>query len=265
LFAVKITSFSLKKQTGNLSMKHLSLVQVVALVTLCFALARPASAQVDANLVFTPVAPCRIADTRVAGGIIAANVARAFDVTAVSNYSFQGGESSNCNIGNAGSFAALAANITVINPNASGNLKSYAFATATPVTANTMSYAAGEVRTVFAIVKLDQSAASNEMSVISSASAHLTIDVVGYFTQAPSAPALQCVETAEASTTMAAGAADDAFAPNCPSGYVQTATNCRTSSYLTPLVWQANGACSARNNSASSATVRATRVCCRVQ
>ncbi|TAG80874.1 MAG: hypothetical protein EAZ21_07260 [Betaproteobacteria bacterium] len=248
-------------------MKPLSLLQVIALAASCFALAQPARAQFDANLVFTPVAPCRIADTRAVGGIMAANVARAFDVTAVSNYSFQGGEASNCNIGAAGSFAALATNITVINPNASGSLKAYAFGAAVPATANTMSYAAGEVRTVFTIVKLDQTASANEMSVISSASAHLTIDVVGYFTQAATvaAPSLQCQETAETSVTIAPGASDDAFAPVCAAGFVQTSTNCRNSSFFVPFAWIAGGACSARNGTASAVTIRATRTCCRIQ
>jgi hypothetical protein len=37
------------------------------------------------DLVFVPVEPCRIIDTRIAGGAIAANSTRNFDVTAVSN------------------------------------------------------------------------------------------------------------------------------------------------------------------------------------
>ena len=47
-----------------------------------------------ADLVYVPVAPCRLFDTRLAGGKIAANTTRGFDVTAAGSYSFQGGSAS---------------------------------------------------------------------------------------------------------------------------------------------------------------------------
>ena len=93
-------------------------------------------------------------------------------MTAVSDYSFQGGEANNCAIGAAGSFAAVAVNITVINPNVSGSLKAFAFGATTPASAIAMSYAAGEVRSNFAVLKIDQGASANELSVVSTASAH---------------------------------------------------------------------------------------------
>jgi hypothetical protein len=69
------------------------------------------------DLVFVPVTPCRILDTRLAGGVIAANTTRSFDVTAVSDYAIQGGAAGNCDgAGAAGSFAIAAINFTVVNP-----------------------------------------------------------------------------------------------------------------------------------------------------
>ena len=52
---------------------------------------------VSLDLVFTPVAPCRIVDTRNAGGLIAANTFRAFDVDD-SNFADQGGYAGSCGI-----------------------------------------------------------------------------------------------------------------------------------------------------------------------
>lgn len=222
---------------------------------------------IDKDLVFVPINACRIIDTRAAGGQLVAGTARHFDVTAVSDYAFQGGEPTNCSsLGSsaiAGSFAALAVNFTVINPNASGTLKAWAFLAAEPSVADAMSFAAGEVRSNFHIVKIDQGASANEMSVKSSVTAHLTADVVGYFKAAP-LPTLQCIDTATTVVTVAAGATADAYAPSCTAGYVPTSTNCEASTWGMPIVFFKGGACSARNNGGSSADLRASRTCCRV-
>ena len=67
------------------------------------------------DLVFTPIDPCRIVDTRLAGGKVLAGTTRSFDVTAVSDYTFQGGAASNCGgAGAAGSFAAALINVAVV-------------------------------------------------------------------------------------------------------------------------------------------------------
>ncbi|MBL8312052.1 MAG: hypothetical protein JNL19_16645 [Burkholderiales bacterium] len=221
----------------------------------------------DKELVYTPMPPCRIVDTRVAGGIIAAGTQRDIDVTAVSSYSFQGGDASNCNgFGTAGSFAAVALNFTVINPNASGTLKAWAFFATEPTDAVAMHFAAGEVRSNSNIIKIDQGASANELSVKPSATTHLTVDVVGYFKAAtlPATPTLQCVNTTETNDTVAAGGTMNTLAPACPAGTVQTATNCTTTSWQMPLVYFKDGTCSAQNNSGSSANLKASRTCCRV-
>ncbi len=219
---------------------------------------------IDRDLVFVPITPCRILDTRLAGGQLIAGSTRSVDVTAVGDYAFQGGEPVNCSgMGAAGSFAALAVNFTIINPNVSGTLKAWPFVGTEPPTATSMAFAAGEVRSNFQIVKLDQGASANEMSVKSSANAHLTADVVGYFKAAP-LPTLQCVNTATASVSIAAGATDNISAPACSAGYIQTATNCESSVWEMPFVFINSGTCSAKNNGGSDATLRASRTCCRI-
>lgn len=132
------------------------------------------------DLVFVPVTPCRIIDTRVAGGQIAANSVRSFDVTAVSSYAFQGGEATNCGgVGAAGSFAAAAINFTVVTPGGAGYITAFPFLGTQPLAA-TVNYTAGSIVGNFAVVKLDQGASANELSVYSFAATDLVADIVGY-------------------------------------------------------------------------------------
>jgi len=220
---------------------------------------------VDSDLVFVPVAPCRLFDTRVAGGPIAANSVRGFDITAVSSYAFQGGANSDCNgVGAAGSFAAAAVNLTVVSPSSVGYITAFPFGGTQPLAA-TVNYVAGDIRGNFAVVRLDQGSAANEMSVYSVASTHLVGDIVGYFTQATqSATALDCVTTATNSVNVAAGATANAYAPTCAAGYAETGTNCESSTWQMPMVFIKDGACSAQNNGGVAASLRASRRCCRV-
>ncbi|KQZ59934.1 MULTISPECIES: hypothetical protein [unclassified Lysobacter] len=215
------------------------------------------------DLVFVPISPCRLFDTRLAGGAIAANTVRSFDVTAVSDYSFQGGAASNCNgVGAAGSFAAAVINFTTVTPAAAGYITAFPFGTTQPLAA-TVNYAGGDIRGNLATVALDQGASANELSVYTFAQTHLVGDIVGYFIN-PAATALNCVDTADTTVNVAAGATANAVAPACAAGYTQTATNCESSTWQMPFVFFSGGTCSAQNNSAGTASLRASRTCCRV-
>lgn len=215
-----------------------------------------------ADLVFVPVSPCRILDTRVAGGMIPATSARDFDVTVVSNYSSQGGASNDCGIGSAGAFAAVAINVIAVTPQASGFLTAYPYGTARPA-ASTVNYTAGSVVSNFAIIKLDQGSAASEMTIYSYAQSHVVADVTGYFIN-PQATALQCVDTANAIFSVAAGGTANITAPSCPAGYTPTATNCESGSWDMPMVFIHSGTCSAKNNGIAAAELRSSRTCCRV-
>lgn len=216
-----------------------------------------------ADLVYVPVTPCRLFDTRLAGGQIPANTVRHFDITAVSDYSFQGGSATNCGgVGAAGSFAAAEINFTVVGPAAPGYITAFPFLATQPLAA-TVNYEAGAVRGNDVVVKLDQGASANELSVYTFAATHLVGDVVGYYIN-PQATPIQCVDTADTATPVAAGATANSVAPVCPTGYTQTATNCESSTWQMPFVFFSAGTCSAQNNSASAATLRSSRTCCRV-
>lgn len=219
--------------------------------------------EVANDLVFVPITPCRIVDTRLAGGQIAANTVRSFDVTAVNDYSFQGGAASNCGgAGAVGSFAAAALNFVAVTPDAAGYITAFPFLGTQPL-ASTLNYTAGSIVSNYAVVKLDQGASANELSVYSYAQSHLVIDIVGYYIN-PQITPLDCVDTNAVAVTVAAGATSNAVASACPGTYSQTATNCESSTWQMPFVFFKGGVCSAQNNSAASASLRASRTCCRI-
>ena len=217
---------------------------------------------VATDLVYVPVAPCRLFDTRIAGGAIAAGNTRNFDVTAVADYGFQGGDASDCGVGASGSFAAAAINLSIVGPSAQGFVTAFPYLTTRPLAA-TMAYKAGALDSSLAIVRLDQGASASEMSVYSSASTHVVGDIVGYFTN-PVATALDCTDSADDTELVGVGGTGTAVAPACPTGYTETGTNCTSSSWLMPIVFSRNGVCSARNNGGASADLIASRTCCRV-
>lgn len=216
-----------------------------------------------ADLVFVPIAPCRLFDTRLAGGAIAANTTRGFDVTAVSDYSFQGGSASNCNgTGAAGSFAAAAINFTVVTPANGGYITAFPFGGTQPLAA-TLNYNVGDIRGNLSIVALDQGASANELNVYSTAQTHLVADIVGYFIN-PAVTALQCTEVESAAQNFAAGAANNVFAPACPSTYTAVEIQCRPSSFGMRVAGSWSSHCNFVNDSASAATAIAAARCCRV-
>lgn len=199
-----------------------------------------------------------------AGGAIAANTTRNFDVTATSTYASQGGSATDCNgAGSAGSYAAAAINFTVVTPSAGGYLTAFPLNTTQPLAA-TVNYGAGDVRGNYAVVKLDQGPAAAELSVYSFAQTHLVADIVGYYRNG-NQPVFECVTTAETVSTVAAGATNNTTAPACPTGYQMTGTNCESSTWQMPFVYFSDGTCSAQNNSGASASLRASRRCCRTR
>ena len=226
---------------------------------------------VATDLVFVPVTPCRIIDTRVAGGAIAANTTRAFDVAATATYAGQGGEASDCNgVGSAGNFAAAAINFIAVTPSAGGYITAFPFGATQPL-ASTLNYTAGSVVANQAIVRLDQGAASSELSVYSFAQTHLVADIVGYFI-APQATALECVEKVSAVGNIAGGGSGSRTTPSCDAGYTITGGSCSMSTYDGRVVTSrtvVSGSsqthfCAFRNEGAATVEAVAYARCCRI-
>lgn len=190
------------------------------------------------DLVYVPVTPCRILDTRVVGGPIPGNSFRDFDLTDVVRFAGQGGDTSNCNVGDKGSFAAAALNITVVQPATGGYITVFPYLSSQP-TASTLNYVAGDVRNGLTITRLDQSAATYEFSVYSFAQTHLVADVVGYFRE-PEAAALDCYNTPESSYSVPGGVLLNISGPSCQLGYVAVSGGCKAASLNTSTFMMGN-------------------------
>lgn len=215
------------------------------------------------DLVFTPIQPCRIIDTRsTAAGAIAANATRSFVAVNASNFTSQGGSATNC--GTLGLAAtAVAINLTAVTPSANGYATVFPFGTAQPLSSN-VNYYTGITAANGVIAQIPNPLSSFDFTIYSNAQSHYVVDILGYFAP-PNVTPLQCVDTANTTVTgIVAGGTANAVAPACPTGYTQTATNCETSSWLMPIVFFHAGTCSARNNDASAQDLRASRTCCRV-
>ncbi len=231
------------------------------------------------DLVFVPITPCRIFDTRLAGGQIPTNTVRAFDVTAVSSYSFQGGDATNCGgAGAAGSFAAAAINFTVVGPvvppaggggPGSGFLTAYPFLATQPATA-TMVFRDGQVLSNYAVVKLDQGASANELNIYSSHLSHVVADLVGYYIN-PVLGELDCQETFSNNLIVNAGSTGTTSSPACAAGYTIVSGGCTMSTFDGRVVSsrQFPGSnthfCAFRNESGSNSNIGvAYGRCCRL-
>ena len=106
---------------------------------------------VASDLVYTPVTPCRIFDTRTsAGGTgpIPAAGTKNFMILGQASYASQGGAASNCGITASINTAAVAVNFTVVSPATPGYITAYPFGTTKP-TAATVNFNAGDVRVTF--------------------------------------------------------------------------------------------------------------------
>lgn len=215
------------------------------------------------DLVYTPVAPCRIVDTRsTAAGAIAANATRSFVAVNASNFVSQGGSSTNC--GTQGlSATAVAVNITAVFPTAAGFATVYPFGTSRPL-ASSVNYTANSIVNNAIVAQIPNPLSSFDFTVYTFAQSHYVVDIVGYFAP-PLATALQCVDTADTVTTVAAGGGTaNSTAPLCPAGYTQTGTNCEGTSWDMAFVFMSGGVCSAKNPTTSTQTIRSSRTCCRV-
>jgi hypothetical protein len=139
----------------------------------------------SADLVYTPVAPCRLVDTRLAGGALAAGSQRNFVVAGSIGFTGQGGNPAGCGVP-LGPATAAVLNFVAVAPTGPGNLRAWAYGGTTP-NASIINYAAVGMNIANAVVVpiCDATAAAcgpADVTVQADVSAsHLVADVVGYF------------------------------------------------------------------------------------
>jgi hypothetical protein len=215
------------------------------------------------DLVYNPITPCRIVDTRnTALGPIAGNGSRSFLAAGISSFTSQGGSATNCGM-NSEAPTAVALNVTVVSPASGGFATVYPFGTSRPETAS-VNYAAGQIINNAIITPIPTPVASSDFSIYTFAQAHYVVDIVGYFDNPRSSP-VDCISGTETVVSIAANGAETVTATAaCPSGYGDAGVNCESSSWDMPLVYVSGGACAARNNGTAAANLRVSRRCCRI-
>ena len=221
--------------------------------------------QSAADLVFTPIAPCRIVDTRVAGGRIATNVTRDLDASNVGgDFTAQGGSNTDCGI--PANPAALALSVTGLSNTTTGYLRVFPFngtsAQGSPVPLNTVN-----TTTTNDIIVPASQGAIQELKIFSSANTHYAAFVTGYF-MAPQATAVQCYTTS-AGRSLAAGFDNYNYATaTCASGYSMVSPYCYSPSgnsvYATGSGINSGAFCGWKNLGGATATVYEGALCCRV-
>lgn len=182
------------------------------------ALGSPAS-----DLVYTMVTPCRIVDTRNAGGRMTAGETRSFSSSGAS-FVAQGGAASDCAM--PADASAVVLNIVAVTPDTDGYMTVYPYGVTRPNAAS-LNYHAGRVAAneIIARQVLGQ---PQDFSVYTYAGADLVIDVAGYF-MAPHATALDCVQVRSNPVSIPRNIVPyiEFSTPNCPAGYSLTGGGCR--------------------------------------
>jgi hypothetical protein len=159
-----------------------------------------------ADLVYTPVTPCRVFDTRFAvAGILAANTQRNFLVAGAVGFANQGGNAAGCAIP-FGPATSVVINFAAVNPAGAGNLRAWAVANPQPAapTAAVMNYsptlAALANGIAVPICNTAGGACASDLRLQADVSAvHIVGDVVGYF-----ARPVNVVNTLESETAIGA-------------------------------------------------------------
>jgi hypothetical protein len=129
---------------------------------------------------YLPIVPCRIVDTRVAGGRVGANATRAFTVTGTgSAFAAQGGKAGGCGIPTTA--VAVEAAITAVSPTAAGFLRAWPAGSPAP-TATFLNFAKGTSTTNAGSLAIATTGTQHLQVRNASAGAnHFVIDVQGYY------------------------------------------------------------------------------------
>jgi hypothetical protein len=137
-----------------------------------------------ANLVYTPLTPCRIIDTRIAGGLLTPGAPRSFFVVGTAGFETQGGLAGGCGVPT--SATAVMINFVAVDPAGPGNLRAFPFGQSQPL-ASIINYAAISglaLANGVLVPTCDHSTAACTFDITIQANAsatQLVADVFGYF------------------------------------------------------------------------------------
>ena len=173
------------------------------------------------DLVYTPMTPCRIVDTRIAGGPIAANGSRSFVAFTATDFTAQGGEASNC--GMPANVSAVTVKVASINPAFNGYFTVFPSNETRPL-ASSLNYLSGVVTSNESHFRLCRPGCPTQFTVYSLQQADVVIDVNGYFAE-PEATALDCTVAQQTGNLDLLGGLQSRSV-SCPAGYTATGGGC---------------------------------------
>jgi len=193
------------------------------------------------QLVFTPIPPCRIADTRGSGartGILSGGVPRTFDLTTDAFGKGQGGSTS-CTGLPSFSFYGWSVNLTATGYSTSGFLQVYPFGGSVPAT-SVLNFGTALPAIANSSTLTGCYGCGDDINVVASAPTHLILDVYGYF-EVPTGfatGAITITKLAGTSTNVAAGNYQRVDGAACPAGTTliggaQTNSSSSTNTILT--------------------------------
>ncbi|MCC7032325.1 MAG: hypothetical protein IT179_05750 [Acidobacteria bacterium] len=189
----------------------------------------PASPQVlgdtTAGLIFTPIPPCRIVDTRGTGartGMLAVNTPRTFDLTTDGYTEGQGGQTSGCTGLPSFSHYGFSINITVVGFSGTGGLQVYPYSGSIPAT-SIINYfpGAGALANNGPVTGCYGCADDITINAFQ-APTHVIIDVMGYFERGPYIGS-STSRVAGTPVAVAAGGRTFVYSGSCPAGTVLVA------------------------------------------
>jgi hypothetical protein len=241
----------------------------------------PVLGSANSDLVYTPVTPCRIIDTRFASGVLAGrigpNSGKQFQVN-MGNYSSQGGYAGSCGIPI--NPAAVAINVASTDQTGTGHIRVIVTGGGIPLAA-LLNYEAGTNISNAAVVRSLETGI-NDIFIYSGVSAsHVVVDIMGYFAAPLRTPVDNYVNYAS-DTNVPAGDYFDVFSPACPAGTRVTGGGFIGSSYSgitfvssrpqqgmnfgTLSGWNVadRWLCQGHNHSGSTRTIRCYVVCARI-
>ncbi len=180
-----------------------------------------------ADLVYTPVAPCRIIDTRGAGGgPLAANTTRNFRVTGAATMASQGGSTTGCGVPSGATAAII--NFVAVSPAGAGDLQAWPYSpSGVAPNASIINYAAlPNLNIANAVsIKLCDPAAppaggcTSDFTIQADASAvEIVADVQGYFATLPATPGVPGYQIVTGATVSGPAGVQSTATATCPAG-----------------------------------------------
>lgn len=180
---------------------------------------------VSADLVFTPMTPCRFVDTRKVGGVIPKGATTSTPFNTADYGSVYGGDS-NCTVPGNGEIA-IAANITVVVASGAAGflgIRPYGSTSGSSLVNWPIGGTTGVANAAIITTALNQNNDYEFEAFAGGNTPNLIVDYFGYF--APAAPTALSCQTGNESTVTIPPGGENVSGGTCPSGYTSLSIAC---------------------------------------